>query len=228
MTDSTSSTTPLPEGPDHGPEEIPELAPKRRRAARLRAWAGGRERRIVAGVAAVALVGAGGLALAVAHEEHGRGHHGAMNWAEDGGEHGRGENGGDEQGSYGSHGSHGARGSHDSQGSHDENGKGGKGGRHHGGQSENGDGTAPAPLPSLAASTALEKAQAAVPGGRAESLKRVTAQGGTAAWAVVVVGPDGVRHLVTVDGASGELTGNTVVGSTVDASLDGSVDGSGR
>ncbi|MEV7026560.1 hypothetical protein, partial [Kitasatospora sp. NPDC093558] len=72
------------------------------------------------------------------------------------------------------------------------------------------DGAAPAPLPSVAASAALEKAQGAVPGGRAESLRRVTAQGGTAAWAIVVVGPDGVRHRVTVDGASGELTGNTV------------------
>ena len=73
-----------------------------------------------------------------------------------------------------------------------------------------GHGEAPAPLPSFAASAALDKAQAAVPGGRAESLSRVTAQGGGAAWAVTVVGQDGVRHLVTVDGTDGQLTSNTV------------------
>ncbi|MFJ9607420.1 hypothetical protein ACIRS1_13895 [Kitasatospora sp. NPDC101176] len=221
MSDATSSTTPLPEGP----EWQPEPAPKRSRAARLRGWASGQEKRIAAGVAAVALVGAGAVVVSVAHEGMARGHHGALDRAGDGpvgkgpwshggqGGNGRGENRrGDEGGSH----DHGDRGG-------DEHRAGA--GRHHGGGQGEGRGDrpgadagrpAPAPLPSLAASAALDKAQAAVPGGRAESLNRVTAQGGSAAWAVVVVGPDGVRHRVTVDGTSGELTGNTVV------------DGSGR
>ncbi|MQS11035.1 hypothetical protein F7Q99_01735 [Streptomyces kaniharaensis] len=207
MTDSTSSTTPLAEGP----EEVQASVPKRRRAARLRAWAGGRERRIAAGVAAVALVGAGGLALAVAHEGHGREHHRAMNWAEDGqGEHGSSD-------SYGDHGSYGDRGEgHREGGRHQGGEQRGPGSREQGDRGSREEGglagrTAPAPLPSVAASTALEKAQGAVPGGRAESLRCTAQQGGSVGWAVVVVGQDGVRHLVTVDGASGELTGNTVV-----------------
>ncbi|MFJ2867654.1 hypothetical protein [Kitasatospora sp. NPDC087314] len=232
MTDATSSTPPLPEGPNgsdgpaglHGPDgphdtaQDPQRAPKRPRAARLRGWAAGRERRIAAGVAAVALIGAGGLTLAVAHEEHGREGHRAMSRAEGG--------------SSDEHGEHGGNSRRGESGEHGGNAPGegrAKDGRHHGGgqgrdgeQGKNGGQAgadarlAPAPLPSLAASAALEKAQGAVPGGRAESLRRVTQQGGAAAWAVVVVGPDGVRHLVTVDGTSGELTGNTVV------------DGSGR
>ncbi|MFF0410636.1 hypothetical protein ACFYUY_09370 [Kitasatospora sp. NPDC004745] len=219
MSDATSSTTPLPEGP----EWQPEPAPKRSRAARLRGWASGQEKRIAAGVAAVALVGAGAVVVSVAHEGMARGHHGALDRAGDGpvgkgpwSHGGRGENGrGDEGGSH-DHGDLGGRGG-------DEH-RAGAGRHHGGGQGEGrGDGPgadagrpAPAPLPSLGASAALDKAQAAVPGGRAESLNRVTAQGGSAAWAVVVMGPDGVRHRVTVDGTSGELTGNTVV------------DGSGR
>ncbi|MGW2250991.1 hypothetical protein ACWCXH_12415 [Kitasatospora sp. NPDC001660] len=233
MTDSPSSTTPRPEDPDFGPEfgaelgaeGVPQPSAKRRRAAaRVRAWAAGRERRIMAGVAAVALVGAGGLALAATHGEHGRGHHQAMNWAEDSqdgqdGQDGQGEHGGrggEHGGFQGEHGGEARKGGHGGQGHHHggRQGDGEQGGGH--GRDGNADGAAPAPLPSVAASAALEKAQGAVPGGRAESLERVTAQGGTAAWSVVVVGPDGVRHQVTVDGASGELTGNTVV------------DGSGR
>ncbi|MFD7598144.1 hypothetical protein ACFV6D_34580 [Kitasatospora sp. NPDC059812] len=209
MSDATSSTTPLPEDPEGpadpaDPEQASQAQPtrqaqaqsKRPRAARLRGWAGGRERRIAAGVAAVALIGAGGLvALAVAHEEHGRGDHRGLSRAEGGSSD---EHGGRNGGRTAHDGSAGSVGSDRGEG-HAKRGR-----------------TAPAPLPSLAASTALEKAQGAVPGGRAESLRRVAQQGGSAAWAVVVVGPDGVRHLVTVDGASGELTGNTVV------------DGSGR
>ncbi|MFD0402660.1 hypothetical protein ACFVHI_31805 [Kitasatospora sp. NPDC127121] len=216
MSDATSSTTPLPENPEGpadpaGPEQASQPQSKRPRAARLRGWAGGRERRIAAGVAAVALIGAGGLvALAVAHEEHGRGDHRGLSRAEGGSsdEHG-GRNGGRNahDGTAGSDGTDGTARSAGSAGS-----AGSDRGEGHAKRGR----TAPAPLPSLAASTALEKAQGAVPGGRAESLRRVAQQGGSAAWAVVVVGPDGVRHLVTVDGASGELTGNTVV------------DGSGR
>ncbi|MFI9362359.1 hypothetical protein ACIG5E_15105 [Kitasatospora sp. NPDC053057] len=187
MTDPLSSTTPPTGAPLAGeqPEipEVPPLAPRRRRAERLRAWTGGRERRIAASVAAVALLAGGGLAVAVAahegHGERGHGHREAAARSEDGNGHGYGEGHGQGHG------------------------------REHG--REGGHGDAPAPLPSLAASAALEKAQAAVPGGRAESLRRVTEQGGGAAWAVTVVGQDGVRHLVTVDGADGQLTSNTVV-----------------
>jgi hypothetical protein len=45
-----------------------------------------------------------------------------------------------------------------------------------------------------------------------ESLQAVPEQGGGSAWQVTVVGPDGVRHLVTVDGASDTVTSNTTLG----------------
>lgn len=71
---------------------------------------------------------------------------------------------------------------------------------------------APAPLPSLAADQAVDKAAAAVAGGKVESLETVPEQGGGSAWQATVLGPDGVRHLVTVDGTSGTVTSNTTVG----------------
>ncbi|MFD8787597.1 hypothetical protein, partial [Kitasatospora sp. NPDC059599] len=70
------------------------------------------------------------------------------------------------------------------------------------------------PLPSTEAADAVAKASAAVAGGRVESLTTVTEQGGGRAWRAVVVGPDGVRHAVTVDGSAGTITGNTVLGGT--------------
>ena len=189
MTDPLSSTTPQP-GIEPEIPEVPPLAPLRRRAERLRAWTGGRERRIAASVAAVALLAGGGLAVAAAaHEGHGeRGHGHGQREAAARSEDGNGHEYGNERGAGNEHGT----------------------GNEHGKQRGHGHGEAPAPLPSFAASAALDKAQAAVPGGRAESLSRVTAQGGGAAWAVTVVGQDGVRHLVTVDGTDGQLTSNTV------------------
>ncbi|MFJ8472397.1 hypothetical protein [Kitasatospora sp. NPDC094011] len=183
MTDPLSSPVP-PAGEEPEIPEVPPVEPRRRRVQRLRAWTGGRERRVAAGLVTVALLGAGGLAVAVAaHEGYGeRGHREAAALAGDGAGYGAG---------------HGHR---QGQGH----------GRGHG----NGDGGAPAALPAVAASAALEKAQAAVPGGRVESLRRVGEQGGGAAWAVTVVGPDGVRHLVTVDGSGGQLTSNAVVSGT--------------
>ncbi|MFJ9074732.1 hypothetical protein ACIRO3_05690 [Streptomyces sp. NPDC102278] len=71
---------------------------------------------------------------------------------------------------------------------------------------------APAPLPSLAAKDAVEKAAGAVSGGSVESLRVVGQQGGGSAWLAVVVGPDGVRHAVTLSGTDGTITGNTVTG----------------
>ncbi|MFD9691514.1 PepSY domain-containing protein [Kitasatospora sp. NPDC059088] len=208
MTDPQSSFTPS-SGEEPEVPELPPLSPRRRRAQRLRAWAGGKERRLAAGVVTVALLGAGGLAVAVAahegHGEGGRGHREAAASAEDGAGRGDGHGGG-----------HGA-----GRGQEQERGRGQEQGHRHG-QQRGGEGQqqgqgraqgqAPAPLPSVGASTALDKAQAAVPGGRAESLRRITEQGGGAAWAVSVVGQDGVRHLVTVDGTNGELTSNTTVG----------------
>ncbi|MEY9843171.1 hypothetical protein [Streptacidiphilus sp. MAP5-3] len=73
-------------------------------------------------------------------------------------------------------------------------------------------GLAPAPLPSLPADQAADKAAAAVPGGKVETLTTVPEQGGGSAWQAVVLGTDGVSHLVTVDGTSGTVTSNTTVG----------------
>ncbi|MFC1419032.1 hypothetical protein [Streptacidiphilus cavernicola] len=70
---------------------------------------------------------------------------------------------------------------------------------------------APAPLPSLPADQAAQKAAATVSGGKVESLEPVPEQGGGTAWQVTVLGPDGIRHLITLDGTSGTVTGNTVV-----------------
>ncbi|MFF3017385.1 hypothetical protein [Streptomyces sp. NPDC057939] len=70
---------------------------------------------------------------------------------------------------------------------------------------------APAPLPSLAIGDAAGKAAAAVTGGKVESLRAVAQEGGGSAWLAVVLGPDGVRHAVTVSGTDGTVTGNTPV-----------------
>ncbi|MGW0753569.1 hypothetical protein [Streptomyces sp. NPDC002587] len=70
---------------------------------------------------------------------------------------------------------------------------------------------APAPLPSLAIGQAAEKAAGAVEGGKVESLRVVAQEGGGSAWRAVVIGPDGVRHAVTVSGTDGTVTGNTTL-----------------
>lgn len=70
---------------------------------------------------------------------------------------------------------------------------------------------APAPLPSLGIAEAAGKAAGAVSGGTVESLRVVGQEGGGSAWAAVVIGPDGVRHAVTVSGADGTVTSNTVI-----------------
>ncbi|MFF4342738.1 PepSY domain-containing protein [Kitasatospora sp. NPDC001540] len=71
---------------------------------------------------------------------------------------------------------------------------------------------APAALPTVPADQALAKAVAAVPNGRAAGLAVVGREGGGSSWSVEVLAPDGVRHLVTVDGTDGSVTGNTVAG----------------
>ncbi|MFD7335558.1 hypothetical protein ACFV98_06090 [Streptomyces violascens] len=70
---------------------------------------------------------------------------------------------------------------------------------------------APVPLPALTAAQAVDKATGAVSGGKVESLRVVPQQGGGSAWQAVVLGPDGVRHAVTLAGADGTVTSNTVV-----------------
>jgi hypothetical protein len=69
---------------------------------------------------------------------------------------------------------------------------------------------APVPLPALTAAQAVDKATGAVSGGKIESLRVVAQQGGGSAWQAVVLGPDGVRHTVTLAGADGTVTSNTV------------------
>ncbi|WP_406180371.1 hypothetical protein [Streptomyces sp. NBC_01006] len=81
-----------------------------------------------------------------------------------------------------------------------------------GGRADGSAKAAPVPLPALAAAQAVEKATAAVEGGKLESLRAVAQQGGGSAWLAVVLGPDGVRHAVTLAGADGAVTGNTVAG----------------
>lgn len=71
--------------------------------------------------------------------------------------------------------------------------------------------TAPAPLPSLAVGQAADKAAGAVDGGKVENIRVVAQEGGGSAWLAVVLGPDGVRHAVTVSGTDGTVTSNTPV-----------------
>ncbi|QKW20470.1 hypothetical protein HUT16_16590 [Kitasatospora sp. NA04385] len=68
---------------------------------------------------------------------------------------------------------------------------------------------APAALPAVPADQALAKAAAAVPNGKVAALSVVGREGGGSSWSVEVLGADGVRHLVTVDGTDGSVTGNT-------------------
>lgn len=70
---------------------------------------------------------------------------------------------------------------------------------------------APAPLPSLAIGQAADKAAGAVDGGKVESIRVVAQEGGGSAWLAVVLGPDGVRHAVTVSGTDGTVTSNVPV-----------------
>ncbi|GAA2238638.1 hypothetical protein GCM10010430_19620 [Kitasatospora cystarginea] len=169
-----------------------------------------RRPRLVALGAAVAVLGVAGVgAAAVVHHgmEHEGGRHGHFAAGhEHAGRDGEGKDGeskgGEGKGGGRSHGhDHGWTG----QGGQDGAGRDGAG---YGGEPAD---LAPAPLPAVPADQALAKAVAAVPGGKADTLRAVGQQGGGSAWAVEVLGPDGVRHLVTIDGAAGSVTGNTIV-----------------
>lgn len=160
----------------------PQEQPAAGRRAGTGRWVRSRPARWVAAGVAVVVIGGGAAAAAIHHEEEGHGERHAVT-AADGEHHFMVTDGGG-----------GPRTARD--------GRPGRGVER----------AAPAPLPSLDAADAVVKAAAAVPGGKTESLKAVTQQGGGRAWQAVVVGPDGVRHVVTVDGASGAPTGNTVLG----------------
>ncbi|MFF7994470.1 hypothetical protein ACFZDG_32405 [Kitasatospora xanthocidica] len=166
----------------------PQKAPGRTRTGLGRAgrWVRRRSGRWVAVGAAVVVLGGGAAAVALHHHE-GEGH-GDRKLA--GGQERPDGRDGHERGAH-------------HRGGHDEQGTGTHGAGTHG---------APAPLPATGAGDAVVKASSVVPGGKVESLSPVTEQGGGRAWQAVVVGSDGVRHLVTVDGADGTVTGNTVLG----------------
>ncbi|MCX5208086.1 hypothetical protein OG689_01955 [Kitasatospora sp. NBC_00240] len=177
----------------------PQEQPGAKRPGKGRAgrWVRGRSARWVAAGAAVVVIGGGAAAAAIHHEEEGRGDH-------------RVSAAGDRERFDG-------RSAHQGRDGERADGRAGQradgpntlGGRQADGLDAK---AAPAPLPSLGAADAVAKASAAVADGRVESLTAVAEQGGGRAWRAVVVGPDGVRHVVTVDGASGTVTGNTVLG----------------
>ncbi|MFI6473699.1 hypothetical protein ACIBL5_25950 [Streptomyces sp. NPDC050516] len=182
-------TQSIPQPPEHpvGPgeeaaEQTGKAAGRRGRFARLTRQ--GRTRWVTLGL--VVLIGGGAAAAAVAehhHEERGGGRFAAD---------GRGHRGGSEK----------------------EGRDGGKKAREAGpgewDSAARGLAQAPAPLPALAATQAVDKAAGAVSGGKVESLRVVAQQGGGSAWQAVVLGPDGVRHAVTLAGADGTVTSNTV------------------
>ncbi|MEV7725308.1 hypothetical protein AB0P15_11310 [Streptomyces sp. NPDC087917] len=149
--------------------------------------------------AAVVIVGGGLAAVAVA--EHHDGHDGrrAVMARADGGPFG---------------GAKRAQGAEPKVRDHDGGERGGPGGRPGGGGKaeggRSGGGKAPAPVPSLPIAQAAEKAAGAVPDGKVEALRAIAQEGGGSAWLAVVLGPDGVRHRVTVAGTDGAITSNTV------------------
>ncbi|MGP9017065.1 hypothetical protein ACT1U9_01475 [Streptomyces sp. BR1] len=190
MTQSNPQPSEGPAGPGEAAADTTGKAAARRgRFVRLTRQ--GRTRWVVLGV--VVLLGAGGVAAAVA-EHHHEGHRGGYA-AEARGHHG--ERGADGRG----------------QKMRGERPGGGQGwGRMGHGPAGGGFGQAPAPLPALTAAQAVDKAAATVSGGKVEALRVVAQQGGGSAWQAVVLGPDGVRHEVTLAGADGTVTSNTVVG----------------
>ncbi|MFF4429640.1 hypothetical protein ACFYZ4_10775 [Streptomyces sp. NPDC001513] len=197
------------------PSEQPETAPEagaRKRETLGRLVPRTKTARWVAVGAAVVVVGGGVAAVAVAERHDGPGDRGPrLVWAEPG------EKGGFKHGPQGVEPPHerkggpagpaGPRGHAErvGPGAPDAPGvpgvPGGKGGLHK---------AAPAPLPSLAIGDAADKAAAAVTGGKVESLRVIAQDGGGSAWLAVVLGPDGVRHAVTV-AADGTITSNTVI-----------------
>ncbi|MEW1632448.1 hypothetical protein AB0469_00040 [Streptomyces sp. NPDC093801] len=155
----------------------------------------------VAGAAAAVIVGGGAAAVAVAGHHHG--HHdpmakgGRTAWSEP--DHGGGHGGGRHGGGHG--GPEGER-------PHPKKPKVRDGAGARGDFAKKGP-AAPVPLPQLPIDQAAQKAAAAVPGGKVEGLRAIPQEGGGSAWQAVVLGPDGVRHAVTLSGTDGTPTANT-------------------
>ncbi|MFC6982391.1 hypothetical protein [Streptomyces cirratus] len=175
-----------------------DAAPAGRRGRLVRLTRQGRTRWVALGL--VVLVGGGAAAAAVAVAEHR--HEEREGHASFAGEHGHGE------------GPKGGR----TDGRRETDGRTGGRGTEHGapgwgrpGRAGGAEAAAPAPLPALPAPQAVDKAAGAVSGGKVESLRVVVEQGGASAWDAVVLGPDGVRHDVTLSGSDGTVTGNTVL-----------------
>ncbi|MBD0741940.1 hypothetical protein [Streptomyces sp. CBMA152] len=194
MTQSNPQPSEGPAGPGEAAADTTgKAAPRRGRLVRLTRQ--GRTRWVVLGV--VVLLAAGGAAAVAEHHHH------------------EGDRGGYAAEGRGHHGERGAdgRAGQKMRGDERPGGAGGQGwGRMGHGPAGGGFGQAPAPLPALPAAQAVDKAAAAVSGGKVEALRVVAQQGGGSAWQAVVLGPDGVRHAVTLSGADGTVTSNTVVG----------------
>ncbi|MFE6912014.1 hypothetical protein [Streptomyces erythrochromogenes] len=197
------------------PEQLPQNAPEtgaRKRVALTRLVPRGRRTRWVAAGAVVVVVGGGLAAVAAAEHHHhdraGRGPHTIRFEAGPGGGAERGPQGG----APGEQRAGKAPGGEDGPRVRERFGHPDAPGRSEGRDGSGKDGRAPAPLPSLAIGDAAGKAAAAVPGGKVESLRAVAQEGGGGAWRAVVLGPDGVRHVVTVSGTDGTITGNTTLG----------------
>ncbi|MFJ6782918.1 hypothetical protein [Streptomyces yangpuensis] len=212
----------VPPSPEQLPENAPEAgARKRERVVLSRLVPRSRRARWVAAGAAVVVVGAGVTAVAVAehHDHHVRADRGAHMFR-----FGPGHEGGAERGPHA--GAPGGERARKGPGGEDGPAVRERFGRPDApdapelpglpGRSERRDGSgkgaqAPAPLPSLSIGDAADKAAAAVQGGKVESLRAVAQDGGGSAWRAVVLGPDGVRHAVTVSGTDGTITGNTTL-----------------
>ncbi|MEU3408170.1 hypothetical protein ABZ766_30060 [Streptomyces sp. NPDC006670] len=199
--------------PEQHPEPQPEAgagegtAGRKGRLARVSRVVprGAGARWAVAGAAAAVIVGGGAAAVAVAGHHHGHGEpmakDGRPGWSVPDHEGGHG-------GGHGGHGGHGGRGAQGER-PHPKNPKVRDGAAGVDGESGQKGAAAPAPLPALPIDQAAQKAAAAVPGGKVEALRAVPQQGGGSSWRAVVLGPDGVRHAVTLSGADGTPTTNT-------------------
>ncbi|MFJ6793501.1 hypothetical protein [Streptomyces sp. NPDC091268] len=210
---STTSTQPAASPQPQDAAQDAGRGAGRRRAAAGRLVPRSRGARWAALGAAVVIVGGAAVAVAVTEHHHDRSEHGPrFAWAESG------PRGGGRAVGPGEGGEHGPGGGGELRGGRRFEGP----GRPEGPRVRDGlEGpeaapgrpgtpkTAPAPLPSLAIGAAAEKAAAAVPGGKVESLRVVAQEGGGSAWRAVVLGPDGVRHAVTVSGTDGTVTDHT-------------------
>lgn len=202
-----------PEQPESTPAEPAESAEpvkpvKPAKSFRERLPKVSRNRGVALGVAVVLVGGAAvGTAAVLHHDQGGRGDRGHLAaqhdraGGDDGSQRSRAEAPG--RGSRGNDGFSGSRG-----GSRAGSDSGSDSGSTSGQSTQ--ESLAPAPVPAVAAAKAIEAATAAVSGGKPYALRVIGQQGGGSAWEVGVLGADGVRHLVTIDGATGTVTGNTV------------------